>query len=123
VSLAARSSGDQDLYHDYGYDETLHAFEQSAAELGVEQIDVLILHQPLPSAFDKTLGGIPGAGDPAHGSTLEDLGIGAIAERHGKSPAQVMLRCHLQEGRSVIPKSTKPHRIVENFDVFDFDRS
>ena len=32
-----------------------------------------------------------------------------------------MLRWHLQEGRSVIPKSTKPHRIAENFDVFDFD--
>lgn len=31
-----------------------------------------------------------------------------------------MLRWHLQEGRSVIPKSTKPHRIAENFDVFDF---
>jgi diketogulonate reductase-like aldo/keto reductase len=32
-----------------------------------------------------------------------------------------MLRWHLQEGRSVIPKSTKPHRIAENFDVFDFE--
>jgi diketogulonate reductase-like aldo/keto reductase len=34
-----------------------------------------------------------------------------------------MLRWHLQQGRSVIPKSTKPHRIAENFDVFDFDLS
>jgi diketogulonate reductase-like aldo/keto reductase len=32
-----------------------------------------------------------------------------------------MLRWHLREGRSVIPKSTKPHRIAENFDVFDFE--
>ena len=40
---------------------------------------------------------------------------------HGKSPAQVMLRWHLQEGRSAIPKSVKPARIAENFDVFDFD--
>ncbi|HYB29504.1 MAG TPA: aldo/keto reductase [Solirubrobacteraceae bacterium] len=40
---------------DYGYDETLHAFEKSARKLGVEQIDVLILHQALPSAFDRTL--------------------------------------------------------------------
>jgi len=40
---------------DYGYDETLHGFEKSARKLGVEQIDLLILHQALPSAFDQTL--------------------------------------------------------------------
>jgi Aldo/keto reductases, related to diketogulonate reductase len=40
---------------DYGYDETLHAFEKSAAKLGVEQIDLLILHQPLPSEFARTI--------------------------------------------------------------------
>ena len=42
---------------------------------------------------------------------------------HGKSPAQVMLRWGLQHGRSVIPKSTKPTRIAENIDVFDFELS
>jgi diketogulonate reductase-like aldo/keto reductase len=46
-----------------------------------------------------------------------------IARQHGKSFAQVMLRWHLQEGRSAIPKSTKPARIAENFDVFDFELS
>ena len=46
-----------------------------------------------------------------------------IAESYSKSPAQVMLRWHLQEGRSVIPKSTKPRRIAENFDVFGFELS
>jgi diketogulonate reductase-like aldo/keto reductase len=40
---------------DYGYDETLHGFEKSAGKLGVEQIDLLILHQALPSAFERTL--------------------------------------------------------------------
>src|ERR1044071_8107878 len=40
---------------DYGYDATLHGFEKSAAKLGVEQLDLLILHQALPSEFDKTL--------------------------------------------------------------------
>src|SRR3954471_4038134 len=40
---------------DYGYDETLRGFEKSAGKLGVEQIDLLILHQALPSAFDRTL--------------------------------------------------------------------
>jgi diketogulonate reductase-like aldo/keto reductase len=178
---------------DYGYDETLHGFEKSAGKLGVDQIDLLILHQALPSEFDKTLeayraletlleqgkvraigvsnfmveylttlldkatvvpavnqielhpyfqqrevqalgaergiltqawspiGGITFYREGEHTSTLEDPTIVKIAEAHSKSPAQVMLRWHLQQGRSVIPKSTKPHRIAENFDVFDFD--
>lgn len=178
---------------DYGYDATLHAFDKSAGKLGVDQIDLFILHQALPSRFDLTtdayraleklledgrvraigvsnfmpghlddllkntsivpavnqievhpyfsqpaaraadaehgiltqawspIGGITFYRDGAHGSTLEDPAIGAIAAAHGKTPAQVMLRWHLQEGRSAIPKSTKPHRIAENFDVFDFE--
>ena len=40
---------------DYGYDETLHAFDKSAGKLGVDQIDLLILHQALPGDFDRTL--------------------------------------------------------------------
>ena len=178
---------------DYGYDETLHGFDKSAGKLGVDQIDLLILHQPLPSAFDKTLeayraleklladgkvraigvsnfmtghltrlldkasvvpavnqielhpyfqqpevqamnaehgiltqawspiGGITFYRDGNHTSTLEDPVIVRIAQAHAKSPAQVMLRWHIQEGRSAIPKSTKPHRIAENFDIFDFE--
>ena len=180
---------------DYGYDETLHGFEKSARKLGVGQIDLLILHQALPSAFDRTLGayraleslladgmvraigvsnfmvehlttlldrctvvpavnqievhpyfaqrqvqefgaargiltqawspigGITFYREGSHGSTLDDPVIGAIARAHGKSPAQVTLRWGLQEGRSVIPKSTKPTRIAENIDVFDFELS
>jgi diketogulonate reductase-like aldo/keto reductase len=180
---------------DYGYDETLHAFEKSAGKLGVDQLDLFILHQALPSAFDQTLeayraletlladgkvraigvsnfmvdhltalleratvvpavnqievhpyfvqpevqafgaqhgiltqawapiGGITFYRDSGHTSTLEDPAIGAIAQAHGKSPAQVMLRWGLQHGRSVIPKSTKPQRIAENIDVFDFELS
>jgi diketogulonate reductase-like aldo/keto reductase len=180
---------------DYGYDETLHAFEKSAGKLGVEQIDLLILHQALPSAFDRTLeayraletlladGKVPAIGvsnfmvehlnalleqarvvpavnqiechpyfaqqpvqdlgaehgiltqawspiggitfyrDGNHGSTLGDPTIGDIASAHGKTAAQVMLRWGLQHGRSVIPKSTKPSRIAENIDVFDFELS
>ncbi len=180
---------------DYGYDETLHGFDKSAAKLGVEQIDLLILHQALPSDFDRTLdayraleklladgrvraigvsnfmtdhlsalldatdvvpavnqleihpyfqqravldfddahgilsqawspiGGItfyPGYGDHRR-SVLEDPAVTRIAEAHGKSPAQVLLRWGIQQGRSVIPKSTKRHRIAQNIDVFDFD--
>ncbi|MGB3442072.1 MAG: aldo/keto reductase [Actinophytocola sp.] len=178
---------------DYGYDQTLHGFEKSAGKLGVDQIDLLILHQALPSEFAKTLdayraletllndgkvraigvsnfmvdhltglldtatvvpavnqievhpyfaqrevqafgaqhgihvqawspiGGITFYRAGEHTSTLRDPVIGEIAKAHGRSPAQVMLRWHLQQGRSVIPKSTKPARIAENFDVFDFE--
>lgn len=55
--------------------------------------------------------------------TFDDPTIRDIARQHGKSAAQVMLRWHLQQGRSAIPKSTKQARISENFDVFDFELS
>jgi diketogulonate reductase-like aldo/keto reductase len=177
---------------DYGYDKTLHGYEKSARKLGVDQIDLLILHQALPSAFERTLdayralealladgkvraigvsnfmvehlttllkettvvpavnqieyhpyfaqpeiqnfntdhgivtqawspiGGITFYRDGSQGSTLDDPVIAGIARGHGKTPAQVMLRWGLQQGRSVIPKSTKPSRIAENINVFDF---
>ena len=183
---------------DYGFDETRHAFDKSAAKLGFEQIDLLLLHQPMPQQFDRTIqayralellladgrvraigvsnfmphhlaalreetevvpavnqvelhpyfiqptvqranaklgiltqawspiGGItfyPGWGDDSRRSVLDDDTIGRIAEAHGKSPAQVMLRWHAQEGRSAIPKSTNPARIAQNIDVFDFELS
>ena len=41
--------------NDYGYDAPLHAFDKSAGKLGVDRLDLLILHQPLPSRFDRTL--------------------------------------------------------------------
>ena len=178
---------------DYGYDETLHGFDKSAGKLGVDQVDLLILHQALPSAFDRTveayraletlladgrvraigvsnfmvehltrlldardvvpavnqielhpyfsqpevqrfgaehgiltqawspIGGITFYRDGKHTSTLKDPVIGDIARAHGTSPAQVMLRWGLQHGRSVIPKSTNPARIAENFDVFEVE--
>lgn len=54
------------------------------------------------------IGGITFDREGEHTSTLEDPAIVKIAESRSKSPAQVMLRWHLQQGRSVIPKSTKP---------------
>ena len=53
--------------------------------------------------------------------SFDDSTLLEIARHHGKSAAQVMLRWHLQEGRSAIPKSVKPKRVAENFDVFDFE--
>ena len=47
--------------------------------------------------------------------------ITSIAEKHGKTPAQVVLRWHIEHGVVAIPKSVRPHRIKENIDVFDFE--
>lgn len=47
--------------------------------------------------------------------------IGRIPGERGKTPAQAMLRWHLQAGRQVIPKSVRAEHIAENFDVFDFE--
>jgi 2,5-diketo-D-gluconate reductase A len=54
------------------------------------------------------------------GGTFENPVIADIAAKHGKTPAQVMLRWHIQRGIVVIPKSTHYERMVENFNVFDF---
>ncbi|MBL8594760.1 MAG: aldo/keto reductase [Devosia sp.] len=55
------------------------------------------------------------------GRMLDDATVGAIARKHGKSIAQVIIRWHLQEGLIVIPKTTHRERMVENFDVFGFE--
>lgn len=57
------------------------------------------------------------------GGTFENEVIKFIGEKYGKTPAQVMLRWHIQRGVVVIPKSTHYERMVENFDVFDFTLS
>ncbi|MCP1428237.1 diketogulonate reductase-like aldo/keto reductase [Microbacterium foliorum] len=177
---------------DFGYDETQHAFEKSTGKLGVDRLDLLILHQALPTRFDLTLGAykaletlladgrvraigvsnfmvghleklaaetsiIPAINQievhpyfqqrevqqadaaagtvtqawspiggitayrPDGASVFDDETLTTIAAEHSKSPAQVMLRWHLQQGRSALPKSVRPARIAENFDVFDFE--
>ncbi|MEA2197724.1 MAG: 2,5-diketo-D-gluconate reductase [Solirubrobacteraceae bacterium] len=56
----------------------------------------------------------------AQGNVLDDPAITAIADRLDRSPAQVVLRWHIQRGSIVFPKSTTPARIKENFELFDF---
>jgi 2,5-diketo-D-gluconate reductase A len=80
------------------------------------------LHQADITAFGARHGIATEAWSPlAQGSMLADPTIVGIAERLGRTPAQVILRWHLQQGRIVIPKSVTPARIRANLDVFGFD--
>jgi 2,5-diketo-D-gluconate reductase A len=57
----------------------------------------------------------------AQGGVLEDSTITQIAEKVGKTPAQVVLRWHVQRGDIIFPKSVTPSRMQENFELFDFE--
>lgn len=63
----------------------------------------------------------PLGGAMSKGALLKDPVIVAIAEAHGKTSAQVILRWHIQEGLSVIPGSSNPSHIEENIQIFDFE--
>jgi diketogulonate reductase-like aldo/keto reductase len=171
---------------DHGYDKTLRAFDASQQRLGLDVVDLYLVHWPTPQrdlyvdtwrALERLLrdGRVRAIGvsnfteahltrllDAAdvvpainqvelhpgfaqeslrefhaqHGIVTESwspLGRGhglldqefvvEIAEAQGKTPAQVVLRWHLQLGCVVIPKSTRAERIRENIDVFDFELS
>ncbi|WP_348788892.1 aldo/keto reductase [Leifsonia sp. NPDC080035] len=181
---------------DYGFDSALRAFDTSTTKLGVDTLDLYLLHWPWPANWSATIdayraaerllaegrvraigvanfkpehlralvsqtdvvpavnqielhpnfqqpeqlavhrelgiatqawspiGGVYGwAGENGAVPPLRNDVILAIAEAHGRTPAQVILRWHLQEGRSAIPKSVKPERIAENLDVFGFELS
>ncbi|GAA1974408.1 aldo/keto reductase [Microbacterium pumilum] len=179
---------------DYGFDSALRAFDTSSAKLGVDYLDLYLLHWPWPANWNDTvaaykaaerlladgrvraigvanfktehlrallretdvvpavnqielhpnfqqrdqlalhrelgvltqawspIGGVYGwAGENGAVPPLQNKTIQGIAAARGKTPAQVILRWHLQERRSTIPKSVNPQRIAENLDVFDFE--
>ena len=88
----------------------------------VETRELNARHGILTQAWSP-IGGITSYRDGMPKRTFDDPTILSIADAHGKTAAQVMLRWHVQEGRSAIPKSVRPERIAENFDVFDFELS
>lgn len=103
--------------------------ERIISETGVKPaLNQVELHPRLQQselrAVHKELGIVTEAWSPlAQGGVLKDPTIVAIAEAHEKTPAQVVIRWHVQLGNVVIPKSVTPERIVENFEVFDFELS
>lgn len=191
VGEAVRASGlDRDAVFittklwnsDQGRDSALRAFDASLARLGLDVVDLYLIHWPAPargryvetwhalvelqrdgrarsigvSNFEiehlqrviDTTGVVPAvnqvelhprlqqrelrafhaeheiqttAWSPlAQGAVLEDPVIARLAARYGKTPAQLVLRWHVELGNIVIPKSATPNRIEENFEIFDF---
>jgi 2,5-diketo-D-gluconate reductase A len=167
---------------DHGYDQTLRAFDASAQRLGFDEIDLYLIHWPIPSvdryvdtwralarlkdegrarsigvsnfsprhiqrlidetgiapvidqvelhprfpqrelqAWNDAHGIVTEAWAPlARGGLLDDPAVIAVAARHDKTPAQIVIRWHLDRGLVLFPKSTSIDRIRENADVFDF---
>lgn len=164
----------------HGYDKTIQSFEESRKKLGLEYIDLFLIHWPVPGKYldtwkameklykDGLIRAIGVCNFKEHhldvllqnceikptvnqvelhpqfsqkglrdyckkheiqveawaplmkGIILSNPIINKIAEKHGKTPAQVVLRWHLQNEVVIIPKSVKEHRIVENANIFDF---
>lgn len=171
------------LWNDrHGYDETMKAFDESLEKLGLDYVDMYLIHWPVPKhglyvkswealiqlrdegrikslgvsnfnighlqtlldetgvipvvnqielnprfqqpelrAYNAEHGIITQSWSPLGQGTLWDLPIlKSIAEKHGRSVAQIVLRWHLQLGNMIIPKSVTPARLVENIALGDF---
>nr|WP_156699159.1 aldo/keto reductase [Streptomyces sp. Z38] len=168
----------------HGYEETLASFEESRARLGLEYVDLYLIHWPLPrvgkyvdswkamiklredglvrsigvsnftpahiARLEKETGVLPSVNQVelhpffpqdelrAHhadkgvlteswsplgrgSQLLDDLAVAAVADAHGVTPAQAVLRWHLQLGALPVPKSSDPERQRANLDVFGFE--
>lgn len=167
---------------DNGYDRTLRAFDESMRRLGLDRLDLYLIHWPVPSTdryvetwralvrlreegrvssigvanfhahhierivgetgvtpvvnqielhpwlpqadlrdFHASRGIRTEAWSPlARGRILATPLLDDLAAKHGRTPAQIVLRWHLELGNIVIPKASSPERLRENLDVFDF---
>jgi len=169
---------------DQGYDSTLKAFDVSMHRLGVDYVDLYLVHWPVARHFKKTWQALERLYDqkvvraigvsnfqthhldelladanvvPAvnqvelhphlsqvelrrycadkdiaveswsplmhGGEVLRDATVLQLAEQHGKTPAQIVLRWHIQHGLIAIPKTVTPERLRENIEIFDFELS
>lgn len=99
--------------------------EETGVTPAVNQVELHPhLQQPGLRREHGDLGIVTEAWSPlAQGRVLDEADITKIAEAHGKTPGQVVLRWHLQLGNVVIPKSVTPERIEQNLDVFGFELS
>lgn len=167
---------------DHGYDRTLAAFDKSLARLGLDHVDLYLIHWPMAHLgkipetwralvelkaqgrvrsigvsnflvkhlellaaesdetpvvnqielhphmqqlelreYHRSKGIITEAWSPlGQGQVLSDPTLLAVAHRHGRSVAQIVLRWHIQLGNVAIPKSSNPERMADNHDVFGF---
>jgi 2,5-diketo-D-gluconate reductase A len=105
---------------------TVEHLERIIDETGVvPSVNQIELHprlqQPELRSFHSEHGIVTEAWSPlARGQAIREPAVGEIADRHGRTPAQVILRWHVQLGNVVIPRSVNPSRIEENFGIFDF---
>jgi 2,5-diketo-D-gluconate reductase A len=107
----------------FGVPHLQRLLDETGVTPAINQIE---LHPNLPQAelraFHAEHGIATEAWSPlARGGLLEDPVVAKLAAKHGRTPAQVILRWHLQLGNVVIPKSVTPSRIAENFDVLGFE--
>jgi len=170
---------------DHGYEQTLRGFEESRANLGLDYLDLYVIHWPLPRldryvdswramihlrdegvvraigvsnftaehlrrlidetsvvpvinqielhpqfpqaaqlAFDDSLGIVTESWSPLadqRSGLISQRTIRSVADAHGVTPTQAILRWHVQRGAVPIPKSSSPERQRENLDIFDFE--
>jgi len=109
-------------FHTHHIDEILKVAEHKPVLNQIELHPWLTQEKTL--TFDNEHSIVTQAWSPlARGKILEEQSLAALAEKHGKSVAQIVLRWHIQRGVAVIPKSNSKERIVENMNVFDFELS